>query len=521
MLLCNGGNHALECTTMAGIKLATKAVKPAVETKPTFQYEVGKDEDVGEYKAGMFLKEPRVLKDFFALHIGAAGDETKARQLRETENPQFMAVVKAVTVEDGDASPLQQYVTAIMDAPFMTLNLEDIPTRANLKASGGSAYQWGQMAGKDFDDYLTEGVAHAREADAVPFLLRIKLVSIFGDQKDANNVPVMRTWPWMRSAYKGDGAKGNRAPAGYRLPSEKAEDNPLPVYNGPWMKYKTPDTVNGGDEQHDWSAEFTAGLPTGAYFADMVTVLKTKGVPERWPGTLSKEDIDYVTLLKKGSDPDKLAAKLKECAYEFSKRKSWVIAAIELDQSIERIQSWFTSGVRVDSYGQKQMKETADVAAKRRNPFCLSVKEKDSDGEAIRVYSEAVTKGKIINIGKRCHVGKGGIPANSGTGAILAPPPRKTAETKKDGGQTGERLSIDSTDKLLDAMQAFNVYIDVDGRRNTIMARGKQDKGALASAMRSAYANMTNIVTDATFVALADAYDKAQNDAVTAAKDAA
>lgn len=511
---------------MAGIKLAkVSGPKPAVETKPSFQYEVGKDEEVGEFKAGMFLKEPRVLKDFFAMHIGAAGDEAKARQLREAENPAVMAVLKAVEVDDGEdaASPLQQYVTAIMDAEFMTLNLDEIPSVKSLEVSKDTGYLMGQALGKEFDDFLTEGVEHAKEADAVPYLLRIKLLALLKDVKAEDGRPILTTVPPMRSAYKGDGAKGNRAPWGKRLPSEKAEDNPLPVHNGPWMKYKTADTVNGGDTQHDWSMNLTIGLPTGRRWADYITVLKTEGLPEKWPATLTKEDKDLITLNKRHDDADKrVASMLSNASYELNKRKGWVIAAFELDQAVNTIQDWFNQvGVKVQSYGQKQWGETAEVAAKRRNPFCLTVKTKDSDGDEQLVYSKAITKGKVVNIAKRCHLGIGGIPNASGIGAILTPPPRKG----KDGvteAKTVEKPSVTSTGGLLDVLQAVNVYVDVDGRRNTIMAKFREkDGGLLAATIRGAHANLASIAEDPYVIKIADAWDKAQNEAVAAAKNAA
>ena len=507
-----------------GIKLA-KVTKPTVEAKPTFQYEVGTDEDVGEYKAGMFLKEPRVLKDFFAMHIGAAGDEAKARQLRETENPQVMAVLKAVEVDNGEdaASPLQQYVTAIMDAEFMTLNLDEIPTVKSLEAAKDSGYLMGQLVGKEFDDFLTEGVEHAKEADAVPFLLRLKLLAMLKDVKAPDGRPIMTTVPPMRSAYKGDGAKGNRAPWGKRLPSEKEADNPLPAHNGPWMKYKTADTQNGGEVQHDWAMNFTIGLPTGARWSDYIKVLKDDGIPTTWPATLTKADQDLISLNKRHDDADKrIASMLSNASYELNKRKGWVIAAFELDQAVNAIQDWFAkSGVKVHSYGMKQWNETAEVAAKRRNPFCLTVKTKDSDGDEQLVYSKAITKGKVVNIAKRCHHGLGGIANTSGIGAILTPPPRRAKDTPNEA-KTTEKPAVQSTNGLLDVLQAVNVYVDVDGRRNTIMAKLREkDGGLLAAAIRGAYANLASIAEDAAVIKIADAWDKAQNDAVSAAKDAA
>jgi len=501
---------------------------------PAFTVTVGAGEAIGPYKEGETLLSPTSQADFFRQWVGH-DDEVAAKRIAAVHSDQIVAVIKAVKLDEGSNVAINQArLDAIEEAKFSLADASEIPpTLIAMKGSNAAlALELGAELPEPARKALTFAIESQKDANAGPIVLEAALVNAYKNKKDKNGNPVLSQVPLMGYKFRGDGAKGNKAPYGYRRPDEKNlpdtdSRSKWPIYNGPWDYYKTevklPDGTRTERNGH-WALEFVAEFatfpagskyfPADASIFDTVQQIRALMNGATKPGTPK-------TLTDLEGQPAKLNGLLADAAFELNRRVAVTSKAFSIYQRKQAIAERFKDTIRVGLYGER-MGDTAEAAVRRTKPFVLYQRTKDANGDWNSEPSNPITIGQLLAIEPRKFA------TTAKVADLLAKKPRGTnkgAEGNK--AQPGALYpEINSTDKLGEALSSIANFVDDGVRYNAILQRiGTKEGGALASAIVKVYSDLTSLATNADVVRIATAHDasvvKALADEATAEKAAA
>jgi len=511
--------------------LVTSTVPAPVQS---FTVTVGDGEAIGPYKVGEVLASETSQADFFRRWVGK-DDETAAKRIAAVHTDQIVAVIKAVKLDEGSNVAINQArLDAIGEAKFSLADASQIPpTLIAMKGSNAAlALELGADLPEAARKALTFAIEATKDANAGPIVLENTLVEAWKNRKDKNGNLVLSQVPLIGYKYRGEGAKGNKAPYGYRRPDEKnlPETDPrskMPIYNGPWDYYKTevklPDGTRTERNGH-WVLEFVAEFatfsagskffPAGASIFDTVQQLRSLLQDAVKAGTPP-------TLIDLKGQPAKLNGLLADAAFELNRRVAVTSKAFNIYQTKQAITERFSDTIRVGLYGER-MGDTVEAAVRRTKPFVLYQRTKDANGEWNSEPSNPITIGQLLAIEPRKFA------TTAKVADLLAKKPRGTQK-----GAEGNRAQpgalfpeINSTDKLGEALSSVANFVDDGVRYNAILQRiGTKEGGALASAIVKVYSDLTSLATNADVVRIATAHDaavvRASADTATAEQAAA
>lgn len=480
----------------------TTVPAPVTEKETPFTITVGPGESILTFNEGDVLSNAKVRREFFEAHIAKLYDESVVKRLAEIKTDAIDARLKACDVSEdaiGDDSENNVRMVDLAEkAPFMLADSSNVPSQRVLKSTGayaGLAASWGRMIDKTTEGDLVIGIKGQIDADACPIVTCHNLVRQFGKmEKDGESV--LSLFPPMGSKYRGPGAKGNKAPDGYRLPSDK-DDSPtaLPIWNGPWDKYKV-QPLNAPDYDGDFIQEFTASTPDGEYWSSYVERVKDaigNVTSDTGYARLTAEDLSAIDALQKdGSEDSKseLEGLLAEAAFQYNKRKNWYSKAISLYQATNKIADRFS--VNVVLTGVQLKSETPEVAARKRKPYLLVTEiPSEKDPKKMKdVISRPQTLSFILGLAKKAH----NLPGNT-TIPKLTEKKRgtKKAVTTADGSKTP---MIQTIDQFQNALSMLHVYVKTADKSKMILERtNDQSNGPeFCSALCSIYDTIQEVV---------------------------
>lgn len=508
------------------VKMGNLKSSTSAPSKVNDEFTVTVTTPVGAYEEGHTLDAPKHQADYFrqivtlAAANGMATDK-QVESISKATDDAIVARLKGVDVSDLEpADANDKRFADLLEAPFQQGDPSQVPTSEQLRMSGSNAStatRYGALVDSVTDGVVSAGIEGQIEADACPIKIRHNLKRQF-DSVMEGNVAFLETVPPMRTKYI-KGAKGNRAPWGYRNPGD---DKPahLPVWQGPWNKSRVENrTGNPSYIDTDWIDLFVASTPGGKPWQQYADHLRAaaKGARIEGPNALTATMVQKLNELLESKDEEAIAAELGEAAFQFQRRSRWYTNAFELDQALRACNQHFAK-LKVESYGERQG-ETPEMAARRRLPFCIvtSIVHPTDKTKEIEKETRPFAMSKVVGIAKRLHE----LPANSLAGKVLEVKRGKPAGGDANKDEPGKNAipEFKTVSEFEQGLSSVANFAEADGAYTEIMNRATSpaDAGQLASAIVTTHAKLSRMAGNADVQRLAARYNedaaKAQADA--------